>query len=133
MIARSSFVLFLVVLLSGCSLFHRKDPPPPQGTVAAKKTSLWPFGKHGPLDATPYLEYRRSHSETETSMLTLSARNTLPTKTIEGEIRTTIETSANETKVDSAHFTLAPNETKVLLVYPERYHLTYEVSAFIRE
>ena len=38
-----------------------------------------------------------------------------------------------ETKVDTEHFTLAPNEAKKLLTFPEHTHLTYEVSAFFKE
>jgi hypothetical protein len=89
--------------------------------------------KRGPVDATPYLEYQRVRSESDKTSYNLFARNTHVSKTIEGDIRTTLETGPNETKVDSEHFILAPQETKKLAVYPDNVHLTYEVSAFFKE
>jgi hypothetical protein len=134
MIARSLFVLLLAVALSGCSLFHHDDPAPSSGTTTTKKGhSIWPLGQRGPVDATAFLEYQRTRSESDKANYTLLARNTHLTKTIEGDIRTTLETAANETKVDTEHFTLAPNETKKLLIFPQDTHLTYEVSAFFKE
>jgi hypothetical protein len=136
MIARSSFVLLsAALLLCGCSLFHHDAPVTGGGTpVPAKKSfSLWPLGHSGPEDATGYLEYQRTRSGTDKANYTLVARNTHLTKTIEGDIRTTVETAVNETKVDTEHFTLAPNESKKLLTFPEHTHLTYEVSAFFKE
>jgi hypothetical protein len=35
--------------------------------------------------------------------------------------------------MDNMHFTLGPNETKKVLVYPTSTKLTYEVSAFFKE
>jgi hypothetical protein len=66
-------------------------------------------------------------------MYTLIARNTHLTKTIEGRMRTTMQPSPGDVKVDSQSFTLAPSEEKKLLVYPVRIPLTYEVTAFFRE
>lgn len=66
-------------------------------------------------------------------MYTLSARNTNLRKTIEGQMRTTMQTGPGDLKVDSQSFTLAPSEEKKLLVYPARMPLTYEVTAFFRE
>jgi len=124
-------MLLLVVMLSGCSLFHKDEPAP--NSTAKKKSSWWPLAHHGPTDATPYLEYRRTRAEDEKAMYALFVRNTHQSKTVEGEIRTTIETATNETTVDTSHFTLGPNETKKLLVYPDKFHLTYEVTANFRE
>ena len=103
--------------------------PPP----AKKGFSLWPSGHRGPVDATGFLEYQRTRSESNRANYTLVVRNTHLTKTIDGDIRTTVETAVNETKVDTEHFTLAPNETKRLIVYPESTHLTYEVTAYFKE
>ncbi len=100
---------------------------------AKKGLSLWPLGKSGPVDATAFLEYQRGRSATDKTNYTLVVRNTHLNKTIEGDIRTTVETASNETKVDTEHFTLAPNEAKKLLTFPEHTHLTYEVSAFFKE
>ena len=118
MTVRSYLTLLLAVLLGGCSLLE-----------APKK---W-IGKKGPEDATSYLEYQRTRGESEKSNYALLARNTHQTKAIEGDIRTTIETAPGETKVDTEHFTLGPNETKKLLVYPDKYRLTYEVTAVFKE
>jgi hypothetical protein len=131
--ARPSVTLLLVVLLGGCSLFHKDDSGPAGPQTVKKKSSWWPLAKGGPKDATPYLEYRRTRSDDDKSMYALFVRNTSPTKGVEGEIRTTIETAANETTVDTSHFSLGPNETKRLLVYPDKFHLTYEVTAFFKE
>jgi len=134
MIARYFSLLLFVVLLSGCSLFHHDPPTSSFGTPAPKKGfSLWPLGKHGPVDATPYLEYRRVPSEAEKGSFMLLARNTHVSKSIEGDIRTTMETGPNQSKVDTTHFTLGPQETKKLVVFPEHTTLTYEVSAFFKE
>lgn len=91
------------------------------------------MGHRGPVDATPYLEYERVRSESDKTSFNLFARNTHLSKTIEGDIRTTLETGPNETKVDTTHFTLGPQETKKLAVYPDSVHMTYEVSAFFKE
>jgi hypothetical protein len=134
MIARSLPILLLVVCLTGCSLFHHDDPAPTSGTTKPKKGfSMWPLGQSGPVDATASLEYQRTRSESDKGSYTLFARNTHLTKTIEGDIRTTVETANNGTKVDTEHFTLGPNETKKLLTFPQDTHLTYEVSAFFKE
>lgn len=133
--ARPFVTLLLVVLLSGCSLFH-KDESATAATgpqTVKKKSSWWPLANGGPKDATPYLEYRRTRSDDDKGMYALFVRNTSPTKGVEGEIRTTIETGDNQTTVDTSHFSLGPNETKRLLVYPDKFHLTYEVTAFFKE
>lgn len=91
-------------------------------------------GKSVGGDATAYIEYQRTHSQGEgEQMYTLIARNTHPTKTIEGQMRTTLQTSPGDMKMDSQSFTLAPNEQRRLLVYPTRFPLTYEVTASFRE
>jgi hypothetical protein len=137
MTARSLSLLTIIVLLSGCSMFHHDAPASNDSAATATTTkkgfSLWPFGHSGPVDATPYLEYQRVRSQSDKSTFNLFARNTHVSKTIEGDIRTTLETGPNETKVDTTHFTLAPQETKKLAVYPDNLHLTYEVSAFFKE
>jgi len=66
-------------------------------------------------------------------MFTLTARNTHLTKAIEGQMRTTMQPTAGDLKVDNQSFTLAPSEEKKLLIYPARIPLTYEVTAFFRE
>jgi len=104
------------------------DNPP-----AKKNSSWWPLGKRGPRDATEYLEYQRVHSEANKSLTALLIRNTHANKPIEGDIRTTIETGTNESKVDNMHFYLGPDETKKVLVYPTSTRLTYEVTAFFKE
>jgi hypothetical protein len=118
MTALRNTALFLMVALSGCSLFH-SDP-----TAHARTT---------PKDATAYLEYQRMHSDADKSLYALFVRNTHLSKAIEGDIRTTIETGPGESKVDTTHFSLAPNETKKLLVYPKTTQMTYEVTAFFKE
>jgi hypothetical protein len=137
MIARSLIILTITVFLGGCSMFHHDSAAPTESatttTTEKKGFSLWPLGHKGPADATPYLEYQRVRSESDKSSFNLFARNTHLSKTIEGDIRTTLETGPNETKVDSEHFTLAPQETKKLAVYPDNVHMTYEVSAFFKE
>jgi hypothetical protein len=91
------------------------------------------MSNRGPRDATEYLEYQRQHSEKDKSLLALYVRNTHLTKPVEGDIRTTIETGPNESKVDNMHFSLGPNDTKKLLVYPASTRMSYEVSAFFKE
>ena len=125
--------LLLFVALSGCSLFHGDEPAQAQGAPPKKKLSLSSLVNRGPQDATPYLEYQRVHSETDKSLVGLVVRNTHPTKSIEGDVRTTIETGANESKVDTTHFALAPADSKKLLVFPASTHLSYEVTAFFKE
>jgi hypothetical protein len=125
--------LLLFVALSGCSLFHGDEPPAEAGGTPAKKKSPWKLVNRGPEDATPYLEYQRVHSETDKSLVGLVVRNTHPTKSIEGDVRTTIETGSNESKVDTTHFALAPADSKKLLVFPASTHLSYEVTAFFKE
>jgi hypothetical protein len=118
------------------SLFHHDTAPATAQQLPApakKGFSLWPFGNKGPVDATPYLEYQRARVESDKTSYQLLARNTHVSKVIEGDIRTTLETGPNESKVTNEHFTLAPNETKKLLVYPEQAKLSYEVSAFFKE
>jgi hypothetical protein len=97
-------------------------------------TSMLPWGgKSVGGDATPYIEYQRTRSEGQAEPLyTLLARNTHMTKTIEGQMRTTLETSPGDRKMDSQAFTLAPNEQRRMLVYPTRFPLTYEVTASFR-
>jgi hypothetical protein len=60
-------------------------------------------------------------------------RNTHSNKAVVGDIRMTIEIGPGESKVDTTHFTLAPNETKRLLVYPKTTQLSYEVTASFKE
>jgi hypothetical protein len=118
MTALRNTALFLVIALSGCSLFHRDETA---HTQAAHK------------DATAYLEYQRMHTDGDKSLYALFVRNTHLNKAIEGDIRTTIETGVGESKVDTTHFALAPNETKKLLVYPKTTQMSYEVTAFFKE
>jgi hypothetical protein len=121
--------LLLVLLLSGCSLFSGGgDDGAPK-----KKSSLWSLGLKGPQDATEYLEYQRVHSEKDKSMIALVVRNTHTSKTVEGDVRTTIETGPGASKVDNMHFSLGPSDSAKLLVYPASTRLTYEVSAFFKE
>ena len=123
--------LLLILALSGCSLFSGGGD---DGSAPKKKSSsLWPLGKKGPQDATEYLEYQRVHSEKDKSLIALVVRNTHASKSIEGDVRTTIETGTNESKVDTMHFSLGPNDSAKLLVYPASTHLSYEVSAFFKE
>lgn len=95
--------------------------------------SWWPKGKSGPQDATEYLEYQRVHSESDKALTALFIRNTHLSKTVEGDIRTTIETGPGQSKVDNMHFYLGPNETKKVLVYPTNTRMSYEVSAFFKQ
>jgi hypothetical protein len=122
--------LLLILALSGCSLFSGGGDG---GEPKKKSSSLWPLGKKGPQDATEYLEYQRMHSEKDKSLIALIVRNTHSSKSIEGNVRTTIETGPNESKVDTMHFSLGPNDSSKLLVYPASTHLSYEVSAFFKE
>jgi hypothetical protein len=73
------------------------------------------------------------HSEKDKSLIALIVRNTHSSKSVEGDVRTTIETGLNQSKVDNMHFSLGPNDSAKLLVYPASTHLTYEVSAFFKE
>ena len=131
-------VVGLAAALEGCSLFRSETPAASAETAAvpAKKKgwSILPWGgTTQPTDATPYIEYQRTHSDGDEPMYNLLARNTHPTKTIEGHMRTTMQTIPGDMKIDSQSFTLAPNEQKKLLIYPVRFPLTYEVSASFRE
>ncbi len=95
---------------------------------------MLPWGGTGRVtDATPYIEYQRTRSHENEPLFTLLARNTHPTKTIEGQMRTSMQIGPGDLKVDSQAFTLGPNEQKRLLVYPTRFPLTYEVTASFRE
>jgi hypothetical protein len=131
---RLAFLWCFAALLSGCSTSGSSG-----GASASEKkkgwTSLLPWGgKAVGGDATPYLEYQRTREEGKTEPLyTLFVRNTHMTGTIEGEMRTTLETGPGDMKMDNQAFTLAPNEQKRLLVYPSRFPLTYEVTASFRE
>ena len=116
-------------------MFHSDDSgsASTDGGAPKKKFSWWPMGNKGPQDATEYLEYQRVHSEKDKNLTALFIRNTHLNKPVEGDIRTTIETGPNESKVDNMHFYLGPNETKKVLVYPTSTRLTYEVSAFFKQ
>jgi hypothetical protein len=127
---RPLLLLLLTITLGGCSLFHVSTPA--DAPQKKKGFTLWPFGQESG-DATPYLEYRRTRSEGETPVYALTARNSHQTKTITGQIRTTLDTVPNESKVVSDTFTLAPNEEKKLLVYPVNSRVTYEVTATFKE
>jgi hypothetical protein len=128
--ARVVLVPLLAGVLGGCALFQSDEPAP----TAKKSWSLWPWGgSQGGGDATPYIEYQRTRSQGAEPTYTLIARNTHMKKTIVGQMRTTMQTSPGDLKVDSQSFTLAPNEPKQLLIYPVRFPLTYEVSATFRD
>jgi hypothetical protein len=73
------------------------------------------------------------HSEKDKSLIALVVRNTHPSKTVEGDVRTTIETGPGQSKVDNMHFSLGPSDSAKLLVYPASTQLTYEVSAVFKE
>jgi hypothetical protein len=126
--ARLALAAALAIGWSACSWLHTDTPAVSEGGTTR---SFWPF--EGSNDATPYLEYRRTRSHGAEPLLTLTARNTHMKKTIEGQMRTTMQISPSDMKMDSQSFTLAPNEQKTLLVYPERFHLTYEVTANFKE
>jgi hypothetical protein len=126
-------LLLLALALGGCSLFAPDTPAQSQQPPPKKNSAWWKLGSHGPQDATAYLEYQRMHSETDKALVALVVRNTHLTKSIEGDIRTTIETGSNESKVDNIHFSLSPNDSKKMLVYPASIHMTYEVNAFFKE
>lgn len=123
-------LLALAISLGGCS-----SSEPASGTASKKGFSVWPFhgGEKGPEDATSVLEYQRRKGEGESPIYQLFARNTHPTKTVEGQIRFTLDEGANQSKVESESFTLGPNEEKKLFVYPTQTHVTYEVSAFFKQ
>jgi hypothetical protein len=124
---RPLLLLLLAASLGGCSLFHSEEPAKKKGF------SLWPFGAEESTDATPYLEYRRTLGKGEAPLYTLTARNAHISRKIVGQVRTTLETESNETKVESESFTLAPNEEKQILVYPANKRVTYEVTAFFQD
>jgi len=134
MTVRSFFVLLTAAALSGCSMFHHEASTTAQANPPPKKQgfSVWPFHR-GPEDATPFLEYKRVRSQTDKSSFALFVHNAHASKSIDGDIRTTLETGPNESKVNNEHFTLAPQETKKLAVFSEQTRLTYEVSAFFKE
>ena len=116
--------------LGGCSLFQSESSSAPD----KNGWSLLPWGgKSKGGDATANIEYQRTRSQGEDPLYTLIARNTHLTKTIEGQMRTTMQISPSDMKMDSQSFTLAPNEQKKLLIYPARFPLTYEVSASFRD
>ncbi len=123
-------VILAAASLGACSLFHsdESDAPKKHGWMSL------PFGGSSKVtDATPYLEYQRKQSnESGEAMLTLFVRNTNASKTIDGQMHTTMTIGPGDLKVDSQNFTLAPNEQKRLLIYPARYPLTYEVTAAFR-
>jgi hypothetical protein len=129
------FVLSVLCLvlgwgLSGCSSSQSESSSAP----AKKGWSILPWGgtaKGG--DATANIEYQRTRSEGAEPLYTLIARNTHGSKSIEGQMRTTMQVSPSDMKMDSQSFTLAPNEQKKLLVYPARFPLTYEVTASFRD
>ena len=113
-------------------MFGSGDPAPQK----KKKGGIWPFGERSTkgVDATSYIEYQRSRSTEGTETLyTLTARNTNLSKTIEGTMRTTMETGPGDMKMDTQSFTLGPAEQKKLLVYPTRFAPTYEVTATFRD
>lgn len=120
-------LLGLSATLGGCALFHSDataDKPEKKGW------SLLPWGgKATGGDATPNIEYQRTKTDGSEPMYTLLARNTHLSKTIEGQMRTTMQTTPNDVKMDTQTFTLAPSEQKKLLIYPARFPLTYEVTA----
>ncbi len=122
-----------MMALSGCSMFQSDAPAPAQPAPKKKSAWWWPLGSHGPRDATAYLEYQRKHSESDKSLVALYVRNTHPTKAIEGDVRTTIETGPGESKVDNTHFSLGPSDSKKIFVYPATTQMSYEVSAFFKE
>ena len=122
--------LVLGLGLNGCSLFQSESSSAP----AKKGWSILPWGgKSTGGDATANIEYQRTRSQGDDPLYTLVARNTHGTKTIEGQMRTTMQISPSDMKMDSQSFTLAPNEQKKLLVYPARFPLTYEVTASFRD
>ena len=125
MTSRTCLILLLPALLTACSTAPK--------TEARKHAWYWPLGGGRTEEATPYLEYRKAREEGGRKAYALSVRNTHPTKVIVGEARLTLDTGARESKVISQSFTLTPNETQKLLVYPEGSHLTYEVTAAFRE
>ena len=128
MTARTCLTLLLLTSLSACSTAPKTE------TASGRKHAWYkPWGGGGTEEATPYLEYRKSREEDGRHVYALSVRNTHPTKVIAGEARMTMETVARESKVISQTFTLTPNETQKLLVYPDGTHLTYEVTAAFRE
>ncbi len=116
-------------------MFHSDDSSQGAADTGASKGmfSWWPKGKSGPQDATEYLEYQRVHSEKDKALTALFMRNTHLNKSIEGDIRTTIEIGPGQSKVDDMHFSLGPNETKKVLVYPANTRMTYEVSAVFKQ
>ena len=133
---RLLLVLLLAISLGGCGLFSSDDntlnsSPAP---IPEKKSnfSLWPFGG-GQSDATGSLEYQRTKSEDQKDSYAFVVRNTHDKRTIEGEIRTTVTSPAQETSVRTTNFTLAPNGAKEILLYPASSRITYEVTAVFKD
>jgi len=124
--AAGSLLLILATALGGCSMFS-SEPSTKKGW------SVWPWKAPSGQDATRYIEYQRTRSEGASGTYTLVARNTHPKRTIEGQMRTTMQISPSDMKVDSQSFVLGPNEPKKLLIYPVKYQLTYEVTAVFRD
>lgn len=129
---RTFLMVGLVAVFGGCSLFHSDDSAAPE-----KKNKGWSIlpwgGKATGGDATGNIEYQRTKSDGAEPFYTLTARNTHMTRSIEGQMRTTMQTTPNDVKMDSQSFTLGPNEVKKLLIYPARFPLTYEVTASFKD
>lgn len=133
-VARLALALLLAGACGGCASSHSEAPAKPQKRAWYSPANLWPWrGSTKPQDATAHLEYHRTRSEKEGGLYTLTARNSHPTKTVVGQMRTTMETAPNQLTLDAQSFTLGPNEEKRLLVYPSRFRLSYEVTAVFRK
>jgi hypothetical protein len=130
MTTRPCLTLLLAALLTAC-----QTAPKSESAGASPRKHPWyaPWGRGRPEEATPFLEYQKAREEGDRKVYALSVRNTHPTKVIVGEVRMTLDTSASESKVISQTFTLHPNETQKLIVYPDANRLTYEVTAAFRE
>ena len=117
--------MLVAAVLSGCSASSA------DGATASprKRWSLWPWGG-AKRDATAYIEYQRTKKD---ALYILTARNTHLTRTIEGQMRTMMQTGPGDLKVDSQSFTLGPSVEKKLLIYPARLPLTYEVTAAFKD
>jgi hypothetical protein len=129
MTARTCLALLLMTSLSACSTAPKTADASPS---PRKHAWFWPLGGSRTEDAIPYLEYKKER-EAERHVYALSVRNTHPTKVIVGEARLTLEMAASESKVISQPFTLSPNETQKLIVYPDGNRLSYEVTAAFKE
>lgn len=130
--ARVALTVGVAAAFGGCSLFHSDDAAAPE--KKKKGWSILPWGgKATGGDATGYIEYQRSKSDGSEPLYTLTARNTHMTRSIEGQMRTTMQTTPNDMKMDNQSFTLGPNEVKKLLIYPARFPLTYEVTASFKD